>query len=119
MDVGSRCCPTLPLLAQGVPVKLPRLRVWTLMILVAVVGISFRVPETIRQRQIQFSRLAYDHRARMICFGRLDREIVWYDGYRNRVTLAQHGWHTAMAEKYARAGDRPWLPVAPDPPPPE
>jgi hypothetical protein len=29
------------------------------------------------------------------------------------------GYHAAMARKYWHAADRPWLPVEPDPPPPE
>ena len=28
-------------------------------------------------------------------------------------------WHERMGRKYRRAADRPWLPVAPDPPEPE
>lgn len=41
--------------------------------------------------------------------------------YRNRLPLAKRGadYHRAMRDKYAEASKCPWLPVAPDPPPPD
>ena len=39
--------------------------------------------------------------------------------FRAPLSRAQRSWHAAMARKYYLAADRPWLPVAPDPPAPE
>jgi hypothetical protein len=43
----------------------------------------------------------------------------WVDRYENENTRLMDAWALRMAEKYWHLSDYPWLPVEPDPPPPE
>jgi hypothetical protein len=99
---------------------LPRMTTRRLMIAVAAIGLTLG-------GAVEVYRLAYRLRLRYDDF--LDRAqwhsgivFTWNAGWRNTpsgATSRRIAYHAAMAEKYRQAARRPWLPVEPDPPPPE
>jgi hypothetical protein len=87
----------------------PRVRIWMVMIVVAVVGIvSAGVCETRRRRE-RFWRISLYHRAIAYREGEICPEP----------NTPLHRWHVRMASKYYDAFRCPWLPVEPDPPAPK
>ena len=105
---------------------LPRLRVRTLMVAVAVAAGACGFIELGRRRAVYRARAkhsagtealirggAWGYRLVSDRFGREHRVI-------DRADLrALATYHAVMKRKYERAARYPWLPVAPDPPPPE
>lgn len=80
---------------------------------VAVVAIPLGV---CAERHERFTRIAESHWSDacalpVVVFCRLplgdSDKVAWYE------------WHRDLSWKYARAAERPWLPVEPDPPAPE
>src|SRR5436305_1446275 len=47
------------------------------------------------------------------------RAELFFTSYPEPLGPARARYHAGLKQKYIRATDRPWLPVAPDPPPPE
>jgi hypothetical protein len=86
---------------------LPRMTTRRWMIAVAVVAVVlWGVPTVIQWRRIRFQRLSDYHRSKIVLVGPPSP------------LLARTLYHSKMAEKYAEATRRPWLPVSPDPPAP-
>jgi hypothetical protein len=92
------------------------------MIAVAVVGIALAHAH---HRALERARRAAEEKARRERFSKL---VLFHvkianvvqlhpNGHPNPIRLAAHHW--IMAEKYAKAAESPWLPVAPDPPEPK
>jgi hypothetical protein len=77
------------------------------MIAVAVVAVVLAICE----RRTRFQRLAREH-------DELESLVVGIDA-QSRKPLAWAQWRSRMADKYYRAARYPWLPVGPDPPPPQ
>ena len=104
--------------------KLPRFRTRTLMIAVAVVGLTFGgLAGLLRmeQRRQTFRALARNHQHREIVnnltlVGLVAHRAAKADTERHRM-LAEY--HRALNQKYRRAALYPWLPVPPDPPEPK
>ncbi len=104
--------------------KLPRFRVRTLMIAVAVVGLTLGgLAGLVRmeQRRQSFRALARNHQRqeivnRLTLVGLVAHRAPKADTERHR-TLAEY--HRALNQKYTRAASYPWLQVAPDPPEPK
>ena len=109
----------------------PRLTIRLMLVLVAVAALVLAVEAT-RRRMVDLSR-AYMRRAMehqdkadvaslsaLECQEALERGrppdpkyAKWSIGYRRLFEF-----HRTMRRKYLRAATRPWLPIAPDPPPP-
>lgn len=102
----------------------PRLRLWTLMVAVALLAILLGIWTWIDARRDHFRSLAKYHRSRIT-------RPVFIEGDRYRMLgnnldggatsdkeLNWDSWHLKLYIKYDRAVDRPWLPVPPDPDPP-
>jgi hypothetical protein len=85
----------------------PRMTVRLLLVLVALTALATELG-LILWRAWSYSKRAADH-ARHLRSGR----YFIYDSTELRE------WHDQMRRKYERAASRPWLPVEPDPPPPE
>lgn len=86
--------------------RLPKFRVRTLLIIVAIVGLICGGGETLRRRRANFRQEAHDLRW---------AEYVEWHGER-RPNVAEY--YNRLARKYEYAARYPWLPVAPDPPEP-
>jgi hypothetical protein len=105
--------------------RLPRMTTQRWMIAVAVVAIIMTTVG-IRRRQNEFLQLAAYHKKEWShIVGRVsDDGVTWlrYDPLKRdwRLSSASESvYHAQMREKYEHAARYPWLPVAPDPPPPE
>jgi hypothetical protein len=81
------------------------------MIAVAVVGVTIGVIE----RRNRFKRRAVYHQAE---FMKLASQVPPLGGLKHP-NIPRLEWHYARRLEYERAARRPWLPVPPDPPPPE
>jgi hypothetical protein len=108
----------------------PRFRLRTLLIAVAVVGVVLGAGMMRRRRSILHEKAAH-HRA----IGRRQAaKVRGIEELARAATTAREAaetradarvearigeYHAALARKYQRAAARPWLPVAPDPPPPD
>ena len=90
-----------------IPLRWPRMTVRLLLVLVALAG-SATEAGLIGWRTWSYSKRAVDH-ARYL---RSARSFL-HD------SSGLRGWHDEMRRKYELAASRPWLPVGPDPPPPE
>jgi hypothetical protein len=93
---------------------LPRYRLRTLLILVAVAGLLLGAAAMLRRRRARFLRLSAYHAAR-------SGPDVWYRTTISDVILWHqeiYGWHDALAAKYRFAADHPWRWAPPDPPRP-
>jgi hypothetical protein len=124
--IGEGCQQTLEALAMRVPRV--RLRLWLFMIAVAV---SAGLMAETRRRQERFFRLGLAHHQRADdCFDRCGRicksgetpqsSQAYYRGL-GPTAMADYKsglYYRDLADKYQRASYRPWLPVLPDPPPP-
>ncbi len=106
--------------------RLPRVRLRTLLIAVAVAALPLATWARIEARRVQFRSIAAQHRKKII-------GLVCYRGGWNIFPVAiikgeyrilresevkLDTWHLRLSEKYARAAESPWMPVAPDPDPP-
>ena len=88
----------------------PCFRLRTLLVAVAVVGAVFGV-EVMRRRRAYYLDRASGH---------FIAAAPYTPGYfGDHPDPAKAAFHEAMRRKYERAAARPWLPVAPDPPPPD
>lgn len=109
--------------------RMPGIRIRTLMIAVAVLAIPLGV---CMERRSRFLRLAEQHE-RIAADGISDLMIFDNSGSRLRYCdragreldeseaerrMALNSWHDALGFNYRRAARSPWLPVAPDPPRP-
>jgi hypothetical protein len=96
----------------------PRFRLRSLLIAVAILATLLGVGVKLRRDAAQYDRLSRRHSGEAGAWElRLAGRVVGPS--QARAILGRAHWHDAMAEKYRRAAARPWLPVAPDPPPPE
>ena len=107
----------------------PRLRLRTFLIAVAVVGI---VMGTLTERHYRFRTLARDYGRQVMALGvglptpRKERRYPTITQFGQLVDDSpeaarleqQYWWLREMTAKYEDAARNPWLPVAPDPPPP-
>jgi len=103
---------------------LPKFRVRTMMVVVAVAGGCFAIAHSARLyiRRCELFRIADDH---LELAGPI---VIAFDGGRGRaeslesvpgVSKAAKEWHARMAKKYFDAAGHPWLPVERDPPKPK
>jgi hypothetical protein len=97
--------------------RLPRFRLRTLMIAVAVAAVATG-GEVMRRRSVHSRKQAryYADLVRIAPMFHLSREMPPEQAWRYR--QAQIRWWQQMARKYERAARYPFLSVAPDPPPP-
>lgn len=98
--------------------RIPRFRIRTMMVAVAIAGLAFGTDRLARRRAY------YDQRAE-IWQERAD-DFVTGTGVCLREELDRPGMYMklyehnlALAKKYREVARRPWLPVEPDPPQPE
>ena len=109
---------------------LPRFRLRSLMVAVAVAGVVIG-GESMRRRRVDYLRQAQYHahlQQRLVVFspGWIPETEAEDERYRQAISrffakMASRPWtvyHARMKGKYLRAADRPWLPVVPDPPEP-
>jgi hypothetical protein len=89
-----------------------RLRLRTILILVALVAIGLGGRKWMDRRGRHFRRVAMDYRD----MAKLD-EISAALGSRHSAPIA--AYRRTLQRKYEYAGAHPWLPVEPDPPPPQ
>lgn len=87
----------------------PRMTTRRWMIVVAVLGVALACPRWVESRRIAF-QACRDH-----YLGRVLDVLLQPHDARNR-RLGSYYWD--LFAKYERAASRPWLPVPPDPPPP-
>jgi hypothetical protein len=108
--------------------RLPRFRIRTLMIAVAVVAIPLGAMVAVAERRQRFMRMATAHWRATVAVqilenGTANGVVEHYLDARGVPLGAQQQardkWHETMAEKYRQAARRPWLPVPPDPPEPK
>ena len=85
----------------------PRMTVRFLLVLVALAGLAIEAG-LIGWRAWSYSKRAVDHAVHL----KSGRSFI-HDSSELRA------WHEKMRRKYVLASTRPWLPVGPDPPPPE
>lgn len=87
--------------------RMPRMRVRTLLLVVAAVAIALACTQwfdSVTRRVTNYRELEAVHaRVSADAASRSDRKLA-----------AHHDW---LRRKYARAARYPWLPLAPDPPP--
>ena len=86
----------------------------------ALMGVSRWIVE-MRTRSAEYKRRAWDFSWMTARSGSLirTRDGRWVNGYDDENDWLLDAWACKLAEKYWRLSDRPWLPVEPDPPPPE
>jgi hypothetical protein len=110
--------------------RMPRFRVRTLMIVVAVLALPLGL---CMERRSRFLRLAAEHAreayrggsALPMIFDNSGPEPRYCDDSGRELSaseaeqrIALNSWHDSLALKYRRAAASPWLPVEPDPPEP-
>lgn len=120
--------------------RVPRFRIRTMMVAVAVLGTALGV---LAERRARFLRRAAYHRTQFnpVSFtvaafpgtgGPIPAasesgltELVAWDSQGNELTADQerahsalNAWNSTLVNKYEHAARYPWLPVEPDPPPP-
>ncbi len=93
----------------------PRLQISVrrLIIAVGIIALAIamrRQSDAFHQRAEAYAWIAFHHGSSVLENGR------WVDS--DPATRVRDAWARAMAEKYWRLSDYPWLPVEPDPPPP-
>jgi hypothetical protein len=105
-----------------------RFRLRTLMIAVAVVSIPLAVWATIEARRVRFLRAAAYHKSQIICIiaysvGDGTGRGVFHSTPQGEIVsdarVAYDLWRVQLWMKYEKAAEHPWMPVAPDPPPPD
>ena len=99
--------------------RVPKFRIRTLMIAVAVLGIAFGGLAGLRQmdqRRQRFRALARNHLVnRLTLIGLAEHQAAKADTERYRMRAE---YHLALNQKYQYAASHPWLPVSSDPPEP-
>jgi hypothetical protein len=87
-----------------------RVRIWIMMVLVAIVATT--------QGSIQLVHARADRFQKMYLYHGLEAGIICGERY---PAIDEHAraWHEAMCWKYHFASSYPWLPLSPDPPPPK
>jgi hypothetical protein len=104
----------------------PRVRIWMMMVAVALAAPFLSVaPQIIQRRRVQLDDLANYHRehAGGPIYNRGDEESIAH--YRlivkevRELSAARRKWHRELANKYSKAVRVPWRPVWPDPPQPK
>lgn len=115
--------------------RLPRYRLRTLLVALAIAGLTLGIVSELIVRRDRFRELAADHasqvhgvvgvhenfgRTRMGRFTWLDRTTGedLSEQQRHRIQL-RNQWHHSLSQKYLTSAASPWLPVGPDPPEPE
>jgi hypothetical protein len=96
------------------------------MIAVAVASIPLAIWATIEARRVRFRRMAAYHESQVVSqiaigIGGLGYGILRSTPQGEPVDDAQaerDWWHLDLSRKYQKAAERPWMPVAPDPRPP-
>jgi hypothetical protein len=106
--------------------RLPRVRftVRRLMIMSAVVAVSFAAWIETKRRSVEYEIRAMDHALKASVYkGNSTRPDTWVHLELDRPPPppdpAMLAYHAAMASKWSDAASRPWLPVEPDPPEPK
>ena len=98
----------------------PRIRIWMLMMVVAIIGTILGAVAVCLHRRTEFARLADYHSSQI---GPSHVSLAWPPppgGYKiNFPSHVQNDWRIALALKYHYASEHPWLPVWPDPPEPK
>jgi hypothetical protein len=97
--------------------RLPRFRLRTLMLAVALAAILMAVVGVLAARHDHFRSMALSHGRQARRLEKLAANAAGKD--REKAILRRFVWHADLHDKYARAAKRPWLPVVPDPPEPE
>ena len=111
----------------------PRIRIWMMIVAVATLALSLIAFVVINNRRTRFAKQSAFHYASVGHRVLLSRGHVrgadghMFHRYNYKLTdslgkdLSQEksDWHKAMGEKYKFASERPWMPVAPDPPEPK
>ena len=97
--------------------RLPRVRLRTLMIAVAVVGVICAAVVICKARRERFERIAARHTGVFPPLSFADAMSPDYER-RSRWGREVMAWHAEMARKYRRAARSPWLPITPEPPMP-
>lgn len=94
-------------------VRLPRVRVrlWWVMVAVALVGLASGAIIEIGRRRDRYTASCYRHFFQAEWSGMPASQ-------RSPERLRYEAYHRVLSRKYAQAARYPWLPVAPDPPPP-
>jgi hypothetical protein len=104
----------------------PRLTVRRLMALVAIMGVLLGTILGVERRRATFRRLHrhYETEANLLLLKRTDNvdspfysRLNWGESIAKRRRL--EGYYWSMTVKYELVIERPWLPLAPDPPEPE
>jgi hypothetical protein len=100
--------------------RFPRFRLRTLMMVVAVIALVMAVLTAVTRRSVAFAQASQFHRSQ----AELGRERrCWTDSdgsqYLGYVLTARFYHHRALERKYQYAASHPWVPVPPDPSPPE
>jgi hypothetical protein len=93
--------------------RLPTFRVRTLMIAVAACAVCLGFL-SVQRRRAQFMELSQDH----LIAGAEALFENWSARSQTPSYSAQVRYHWALAARYEEAASHPWLPVEPDPPPP-
>ena len=106
--------------------RLPRLRITVWWMMVAVAVIAFALAAAILwQRSEAYRSLAEEHSnleysilpPAIFAIGTPERPMLPQGYTADRMFLEAY-YHHQLSQKYWNAAARPWLPVAPDPPPP-
>jgi hypothetical protein len=101
--------------------RFPRMTTRRWMLAVLVVGLLC----LLEHRRREFESLAAYHGSKVIriVVRYQSTDGTWYWKHRGtfltRAQVEEADWHAALAERYGHAARYPWLPVEPDPPPPE
>ena len=99
---------------------LPRMTTRRWMIAVAATASALGA---LQWRRSEFESLAASHESRTIAVVTVKNGRRTFTDQRGRrltpVEAKRSNWRWALSQKYERAARYPWLPVPPDPPPPE
>jgi hypothetical protein len=95
--------------------RIPRLTLRRLMLLVASAALGLGALAW----HGRMERLSQEYAMRSLSFRRNGGPRPRFPAPAARPLSARERWEDEMVAKYHRASERPWLPVAPDPPPPE
>ena len=97
----------------------PKLRVRTLMVLVAVIALGVW-GEQMRRRRAYCLRKSLEHRTKLLMtsFHFSQRLLSPEDEEKLRRTYPHAAWHLEVSDAYLRCASRPWQPVPPEPPEP-
>ncbi len=106
---------------------IPRFKLRTLLLMVALFAVALAVVVEISQRRNRFQRLADDHWKQTLLLPEDQIDINGYSYVENQATrtkiytgknMRDIDYHDLLYRKYEYAASHPWLPVEPDPPPP-